>query len=170
MFKLDFSKEEVCIYRYDNGDCKYTGFTDTEELGEIIDQFTQGADYELQYMDGELSGRATNDPFQIYLVAEEQQTPLYIVNTLYNYYGDIIDIENIIKYDKYYSWWGSSELDAFQGFCEECGITSQYPQEIRDYFDYEKYYHDLECSGGFRVLKTDKTNLDQAEYLIIFEY
>lgn len=169
--QYDFSKEEIAIVRYSDNACKYVRVEDTDQLGEAIDQFTNfgNTGYELQYMDGELSGKATDDPFMCYLVAEEQNAPLWLISTLYNFYGDIVDVETILKYDYCIKAWGTDETDAFKEYVNEIGILSDYPQEIKDYFDYEQYKFDRECEGNFQILKTDlsRYNGRVTEYLYL---
>lgn len=75
MYNLDFSKEEVAIVRYSDNACKYVKVESSDQLGKEIDNFINGGDYELQYMNGELSHDATKDPLTLYIVAEEQEAP-----------------------------------------------------------------------------------------------
>lgn len=145
--KLDFSREEVAIVRLDNMDCKYIKVEDTDQLGEAIDLFTNGADYELQYMAGDLSGDATNNIFQIYLVAEEQEKDLKLVSELYNYYGNITDTENVLKYDDFHIIEALDKEDAFQVYCDSFELLADVPARLRFYFDYARYMRDCELEG-----------------------
>lgn len=147
MYNLDFSKEEVAIVRYSDNACKYVKVESTDQLGEEIDNFTNGHDYELQYMEGALSGDATNNIFQIYLVAEEQDADLNLVNAVYNHYGNITDTENVLKYDDYILIEAHDKEDAFAEYVDEHGLLSEIPEHLRYYFDYEKYQRDCEIEG-----------------------
>lgn len=152
MFKLDFSKEEVCIVRYSDNACKYVRVESSDQLGEEIDQFTKGGDYELQYMNGELSHDATNDPLTLYIIAEEQNAPLWLVSALYNNYGNTVDVENVLKYDYLQIYWARDKEDAFEEYVDSIGILEEIPEYLRYYFDYEKYERDLKLGGDITII------------------
>lgn len=171
MFKIDFSKEEVAIVRYSDNACKYVRVESSDQLGEEIDLFTQGGDYEIQYMDGELSHDATKDPLGLYIVAEENNAPLWLVSSIYNYYGNTADTENILKYDYYSIYWARDKEDAFEEYVDGLGILEQIPENLRYYFDYEKYKRDLELSGDITIIDAlHYDNKGNEAYIIIQGY
>lgn len=153
MFKVDFSNEEVAIVRYNDNACKYVKVESSDQLGREIDNFVCGSDYEVQYMDGELSDDATNDPLTMYIIAEEQDAPIWLVSALYNNYGNTPDVENILKYDYYCIYWGKDENDVFDYYVEDLGILEEIPEHLRSYFDFEAYKRDLILGGDLDIIR-----------------
>lgn len=160
-----FFNEEICIVRYKDNACKYVRVESTDQLGAEIDEFTKGSDYELQYMEGDLTGQSTQEPFMVYLIAEEEDKDIRLVNALYDYYGNSTDVQNVLKYDDYFLEYGKDEGDAFESYCDNLGVLDEVPERLRYYFDYERYKRDCELEG-LNIIATGIYSDNEELYLL----
>ena len=162
------TQEEVCIVRYADNECKYETVATSEELREAIKSFVKASDYEVQYMGGALSRNATDYVLELMELAEEYETDLKTVGALYNFYLDLGDVERILEDRNYMEISGSNKLDAFIGYVEEMGTLERIPQDLRFYFDYEKYMQDLEIEGLDIVDLESTDGKGNYDYLFIY--
>lgn len=162
------AQEEVCIVRYADSEVKYETVATSEELREAIKSFVGASDYEVQYMGGALSGNATDYVLELMELAEEYETDLKTVGALYNFYLDLSDVERILEDRNYMEISGSNKLDAFIGYVEEIGTLERIPQDLRFYFDYEKYMQDLEIEGLDIVDLESTDGKGNYDYLFIY--
>lgn len=142
-----FFNEEVCIVRYSDNACKYVKVENTNQLEEDINAFIKGGDYEIQYMNGDLSEGATSYPLTMYKIAEELDKDIRLVNGLYNHFGNVEDVEHVLSNEDYFIEEGHDKEDAFENYCDSIGILDEIPEKLRYYFDYEKFKRDCELEG-----------------------
>ncbi len=160
--------EEVCIVRYSDNQFTYKTAGTSQELRESIKSFVKGSDYEIQYMGGALSRNATDYVLELMEIAEEYEIDLHIIGALYNYYLDLSDIERVLENGNYMELSGSDKLDAFIGFVDEMGTLEAIPQDLRFYFDYEKYMQDLQIEGLEIVDLESSDGKGNYDYLFIY--
>lgn len=119
-------------------------------------------------MGGALSRNATDYVLELMELAEEYETDLKTVGALYNFYLDLGDVERILEDRNYMEISGSNKLDAFIGYVEEMGTLERIPQDLRFYFDYEKYIQDLEIEGLDIVDLESTDGKGNYDYLFIY--
>lgn len=160
--------EEVCIVRYGDNACLYETVTSSKHLREAINHFVCGSDYEVQYMGGVLSRNATDYVLELMDISEEYEVNLGLVGCLYNYYLSLEDITKVLEEGNYMEISGSNKLDAFIGFVDDMGTLEAIPQDLRFYFDYEKYMQDLQIEG-LEIVDLESTDgKGNYDYLFIY--
>lgn len=127
-------------------------------------------DLEIQYIDGDLTGEATDYIEDVLRLSEEYEEDLEVISALFKI-ADIDEIEKILNNQNYYKYpkvirghhqsHYQSKEDAFRDYLEETGYLSEVPEHLKDFMDYEKMLYDFECRG----LKFAET---EDEYIIVY--
>lgn len=109
-------------------------------------------DLEIQYIDGNITGEATEYIEDILRLSEEYGEDLETISALFKI-ADINEIEEILKNQNYYKYpmfikhHFQSKEDAFRDYLEETEFLCEVPEDLRDFMDYEKLLYDFECRG-----------------------
>lgn len=164
-YNLTFEDEEVTIVNLSNMKYKYVEVEDTSSLKNEIKNFVGNNDYDLQYLNGQLEGPATNHILEIYELAERTNEPIWEVSTLFNYYYNLDEIEYYLQQKNYYSYIGDNELDVFKQYVEDIGILNNIPNNFLIYIDYEKLKRDMVLGGDITIIDS---NMYDYEYNKIF--
>lgn len=127
-------------------------------------------DLEIQYIDGDITGEATDYIEDVLRLSEEYEEDLEVISALFKMF-DIDEIEKILSNQNYYKYpkvirgyhqsHYQSKEDAFREYLEETGYLFEVPEHLRDFMDYEKLLYDFECRG----LKFAET---ENEYIIVY--
>ena len=123
-------------------------------------------DLEIQYIDGDITGEATDYIEDVLRLSEEYEEDLEVISALFKMF-DIDEIEKILSNQNYYKYpmfikkHFQSKEDAFREYLEETGYLSEVPEHLKDFMDYEKMLYDFECRG----LKFAET---EDEYIIVY--
>ena len=140
----------------------------------VLDEHNlSGTDIEIQVMESEngLNDKNCNYLKDFYIIQDEQleqgnKVELEIIIALFDNYGNLDDIRNILNDNIYYIYKGEGfnpELDAFLYYCDEIEeIEYRMPYELRNYFDYKSYYRDC----GFNGMTT--IELKDNYYMFVF--
>ena len=164
------SLEEVLNGRYYDIESLEDYQNAVENFLDICEKRNLSDDLEIQYIDGELTGEATDYIEDVLRLAEENEEELDIISALFKIF-DIDEIEKILSNQNYYKYpkvirgyhqsHYQSKEDAFREYLEETGYLCEVPERLRDFMDYEKLLYDFECRG----LKFAET---ENEYIIVY--
>lgn len=110
-------------------------------------------DIEVQYIDGPLSGRATDYIYEILELAEEFEEELEIVGEIFNSVSNIEDTRNCLE-NRNYSLYPDvinghyqDENDIFESYLDDIDFLHDVPQRMRCYIDYQAIKRDFEIEG-----------------------
>ena len=125
-----------------------------EELQEAIDQILQDSpvedDEEWACMDHDLGGIAISE-------YEDLETVVNIAKGLREHESAFVAFYNCFcstdlqEFEERYQGEYDTVEDYAEQFLEDTGAIASIPENLRDYFDYEKYSHDLEISGDINA-------------------
>ncbi|MGE6227606.1 antirestriction protein ArdA [Paenibacillus chitinolyticus] len=79
-----------------------------------------------------------------------------VIETILNNESDIEAGIGIVMNDEYRVYWDCEDMeDVAYAYIEETGLLSNIPDNIANYFDYEKFGRDMEIEGTFLRGRTD---------------
>ncbi len=140
-------KEKLCLVNLSNMDYKYIEVSSSEDyINELNDFNIFDTDVEVQYMDGALRGRATDNILDILKISEEYKVNIGEVGAIFNYFNNIEDTKNIIE-NHYMIINDINKKNAFIEYLEELDFFSNIPDNIIGYLDYKKLMRDYEIEG-----------------------
>lgn len=123
-------------------------------------------DLEIQYIDGDITGEATDYIEEVLRLSEEYSEDLEVISALFKI-ADIDEIEEILNNQNYYKYpmfikkHFQSKEDAFREYLEETDYLAEVPEDLRDFMDYEKLLYDFQCRG-LKMVDTE------TEYIIVY--
>ena len=110
-------------------------------------------DLEVQYIDGCLSGRATDYIKEMLELAEEMEESIEIVGEIFNSICNIEETRRCLE-DKNYSIYSNTlnghyqtKDDIFESYIDDIDFLSNVPENIKSYIDYSRIRRDFEIEG-----------------------
>lgn len=110
-------------------------------------------DIEVQYIDGCLSGKATDYIKEMLELSEEFGEDLEVVGEIFNSIYNIDETRRCLENRNYsiypnelYGRFQTKE-DAFQSYIEDIDFLYNVPENIKPYIDYDKIMRDFEIEG-----------------------
>lgn len=127
------------------------------EFNSLLDKIGLG-DTDIETQAGFCSdGLGDNNIYKLYdyyEISEDTGADLGSIIALDNYYNNLDDVRKILNDGLFSIYEGEGfnpELDAFIEMCEDWGIFSEVPEQLKGYIDYEKYYQDWGFNGGTTI-------------------
>lgn len=156
---LSGTHEIIFVSLADTGIFKSYEISSNEDLKEAYNQFEEYCN-KFGYIDQDIelqvnASTCINDSNVNYLsdyfdMVEFYEVDINLIVDLHNYYTNIEDVKHILNNGLYSVYEGSGfnpSLDAFYEYVEDMGILNNIPENLRSYFDYEKYLQDLQYEG-----------------------
>ena len=148
-----------CLAAYNQG-CLYGQWIDldlidnVEELQEAIDRVLQDSPVndaeEWAFMDYDLSGICISEYEDLETVVDIGQGLREHESAFVAFYN-CFDSTDLEEFSERYQGEYDTVKEYAQAFLEDTGVINSIPENLRYYFDYEKYAHDLEISGDINA-------------------
>ena len=132
----------------------------------ICNQRNLSDDLEIQYIDGDITGEATDYIEEVLRLSEEYSEDLEVISALFKIV-DIDEIEGILENENYYKYpmfikkHFQSKEDAFREYLEETDYLAEVPEHLKDFIDFEKLLYDFQCRG-LKMVDTE------TEHIIVY--
>lgn len=107
---------------------------------------TGNNDVEVQFLDGELSGKAT-DYIEVVIQKLEEGHSLQDIEAVLNVYDSLEDAEKQLEEPTFTLMEANNKFEAFENYMRDSGELDSIPSNMIDYLDFESMYHDWTCGN-----------------------